>query len=210
MRKVAKLLSTCFRRSKVDCDSVEEAPIAETQVEEARTATRRPPVFPTTTRAGNKTREYRPHSPFETRLRRLGQKIEDEVSKEDCGSEGSRLRGSRLQSDGESLSSGSSWRCLRGADLNTSDSVLSSTLSENKRESRKLVFASLDSSEPEVCTRLEEELIPSNNFWMCNTSSCASTASLRDLTHTQYLFYEDEDDVVMEFYPSVRVIQQAS
>eukprot|EP00210_Caulerpa_lentillifera_P000888 g859.t1 len=222
MRKVVKLFRNCFQSTKVDCDSV--GPLDETEVEATTAtnaatnansvATRRPPVFPSKRRIGTSPRaDIRPHSPFETRLRRLGQKIEIEVSKEDCVSEGSRLRNSRVRTEGESGGSDGSWSYCRGVDL---DGVLSSANSDRefngvrKGESRKLAFSSIDSSEPESCTRLEEELIPSNNLWMYNSSSCASSASLRDLTQTQYLFYEEEDDVVMEFFPAVRVIQQAS
>lgn len=210
MRKVTKIFKNCFCTGQVDCDGVEKGPAVEAA---AVNTPRRPPVFPTKTRKDKITRvELRPQSPFETRLRRLGQKIENEFSKEDALSEATRLRGSKLRSDGGSVCSDSSWNCFRGIEAVSEKDVASEG---SRRESQKLAFVSIDSSETEISTRLDEELLTtSNNLWLQGAAaaadSCASTASFRDLTRTQYMFYEDDEDVVMEFFPSVKVLQQAS
>eukprot|EP00210_Caulerpa_lentillifera_P002039 g1954.t1 len=191
MRKVTKMFKICFRSSQVDCDGIEPELTVDAV---AHMAPRKPPVFPNKSPVGRT--EFRPSSPFETRLRRLGQKIEHAVSKEDTWSDSSRLKsGVKHRSDGESFGS---------------ERELTSELTG--RISRRPGFVSIDSSEPEICTRLEEEeeLLVSSSSWMQNTGSCASNVSIRELTRTQYLFYEDEEDVVMEFFPSLRVIQQAS
>lgn len=208
MRKVTKIFKNCFCTGQVDCDGAEQRPIVEAA---AANTPRRPPVFPNKTRKERITRvELRPQSPFETRLRRLGQKIENEFSKEDALSEATRLRGSKPRSEGGSACSDSSWNCFRGIEAVSEKDVVSE---RSRRESQKLAFVSIDSSEAEISTRLDEELLmTSNNLWLQGNGadSCASSASLRDLTRTQYMFYEDEEDVVMEFFPSVKVLQQAS
>jgi len=193
MGKITGLLKSCFGRCKVAYEQDEDfTPILARRHETS--SFKRPPRFPNKISDGDHLEATRPKSPFEKRLKLLGEKIEAEVQKE-CNP-------SRQSVD-------SPLDIWSGQLLNTSDSIESSP--EGIIRSA-VVFPSLEALEAD-CYRTLVEHMPMSTSPVCYRcpSSCSSTplSSPRYPSHHhQYLFYEDEEDVVMEFLPSLQEIRQ--
>lgn len=199
MKRFFGLFKKCFGRCALESeDEEDETPILEKRQRRKEFNSKRPPRFPKDTKETIPAATLRPTSPFDTRLKLLGQKIEAEVSKDYCSSQKSML--------GDAPSSElSSW---------ASNALLSSVDSISTKESMvrtAVEFPSLELLEADCYrTLVEEETIAAGPvcFRIPSYSSSAPSLSPRDCPHHQYLFYEDEEDVVMEFLPSLHEIRQ--
>lgn len=194
MGKIRQVFSGCFGRCKVDCEDKEDSETLFVNPKTKGSKLKRPPRFPKETTKDNQG-TLRPKSPFDKRLRMLGEKIEAEVRKDCCSSK---------QSAGDSSPEFHLW--ASAALLNTHESlnsVASSLREEFVRGS--VVLPSLAILEADgYRTLVEEQIIPTSPVCYRAPSCSSSSVSLspRDLPQHPYLFYEDEEDVVMEFLPS--------
>jgi len=199
MKRIFGLFKKCFGRCELESEEEDETPILERQPRKRGLNSKRPPRFPKESPKENIPPSLRPTSPFDTRLKLLGQKIEAEVSKEYCSSQKSML-GDVPSSDIPAWPSSSL--------LSSADSISSKEASVRTA----VEFPSLDLLEADCYrTMVEEQTIAAGPICFRIPSYSSSTTSLspRDCPQHQYLFYEDEEDVVMEFLPSLHEIRQA-
>lgn len=196
MKRLTGVFQVCFGRCKVNCeDEEDEGPILIKSPKAKRNSTtKRPPRFPKETK--KEPVPSRPKSPFDKRLKRLGEKIEAEVQR-DCNSR---------QSQGDSASEVQSW--TSNVLLNSADSINTAVSSQGDYRKTVVPFPSLEALEADCYRNIMDRCYPRGPFSCASCSSSSASLSPRDLPTNQYLFYEDEDDVVMEFLPSLTEIRQ--
>ena len=204
MGRITRLFSNCFGRRKVVCEfEDDDVPmVAERPSLKKRSGPKRPPRFPQDTQ-NERPSALRPKSPFDKRLKRIGQRIEAEVRKEYCSSQHSSQVGDVASSECPSWNSNYL--------LNSTDSLNPAALSYpsidvQHEDIRSIAFPSLEALEADCYrTLIEEQNCPSSPVGCRSCSSSASSCSMssRDYRQYPYLFYEEEEDVVMEFLPTL-------
>ena len=178
--------------------------IVESRSRQEMRTPRLPPRFPREAQ-----RDYpgalRPPSPFDRRLKRLGQRIEEEVRKECSPSRQSQLE--------ESDSAEECWNS--SVLLSTADSFNSRASfihgAAERSEETSVMFPGLEALEADCCQALVDDRVEDGPLFIrssSNHSFSSGSLSPRDSPVHQYLFYEEEEDVVMEFLPTLNDIQQ--
>lgn len=200
MRRIFRLFKNCFGRCELESEDEDETPIFKREPRTGGLCTKRPPRFPKEPQQEIPT-TLRPRSPFDKRLKLLGEKIEAEVQKDCAPSQKSQLA-ETMPREFPSI-----W--ASSALLNSADSLTSAVSFNDQAYVRKAVeFPSLEILEADCYrTLIEEQTIAAMPVCFRTPSYTSSNASLspRDCSH-QYLFYEDEEDVVMEFLPCLQAI----